>query len=318
MEIIRVQDSTSGKVFEKSQIRIDETNEERRVCLVDGANDTNERVLRKTSNVSVTYTCATCQRENTAKFCSFWKKWHKGRTCCSTCVGLAPEQNPMDKIRESYKDFNDNQKTDEVFKKAYWRKYLNVYEFERIRGKMVSFQHDKFDLAGSDVDDFVYVPTLSVASQFRFVPTIYDTRRDALEKPLFIRWKCDDCSQVFETRELCTMKNKLNVLCGACNFSNNVVKTMTLKNCIGEAVTYTTKFDHKFLKWCLKNNVRVLNGDKTGSYKVYSSNDCDSAKVKECVLKNKPSWTHKTGKGPLDVFPDTYVAFCKSLACLKS
>ena len=109
------------------------------------------------------------------------------------------------------------------------------------------------------------------------------------------------------------MKNKYKALCGHCNFSNNVMKITTVKNCAGENVTFITKFEHKFIKWCNANHVRVINGENVAG--MYICPDVVNG-PRKCILQNKPTWTHKAQghmRSEYDVYPDTYVAFCRSL-----
>jgi hypothetical protein len=160
---------------------------------------------------------------------------------------------PQQLIKQSTDEF---QEMDDDFKDAYFRKYLSCEEFERIRTKIISFQHDKL----VDIDEYNYVPTLKINNQYHFYPHMYHPKRDCFEKACYIKYKCDNCNTVFENKTLEVQKNRFKVLCKDCSFTNNTFKIRPTHNCMGQRVCYQSQFELKLIKYCNENNIHINNG----------------------------------------------------------
>jgi hypothetical protein len=153
-------------------------------------------------------------------------------------------------------DEQDFEKEDDDFKNNYFRKHLTRDEFERIRHKIYSFQHEKF----ADLSHFEYYPCVKIGNQSRFCPYMYDKTRDVLEKIQYIYYDCDCCGGRFYNRDLYIQKNKYKILCSDCNFTNNTFKLRNTTNCRDEKIQYQSQFEKKFICFCNEHNIIVQNG----------------------------------------------------------
>ena len=140
----------------------------------------------------------------------------------------------------------------------YFLKHLTVEEFDILRPKIISFQRDKFQ----DLTKFIYYPCIRVYNQTMYNPKLYDTERDVIETINYVKYKCEKCSNVFVNRDLYIQKNKIKIYCQDCTLCNRSFKIRSVQNIYGEKMTYQSKLELKFIHWCAKHNIRILNGPK--------------------------------------------------------
>ncbi len=232
------------------------------------------------------YKCINCNRHNIVTLNNISKKLNKGTVKCATCkeydIDKREKQSDFMKQNALYvrngetltnkdlvnditklsiveklnQDQNEFDNEDDDFKESYFRKHLTYSEFERIRNKIVSFQHEKFQ----NLDNFIYYPCVKIPNQTRYNPYLYDKNRDVLEKIIYIHFTCECCGEEFFNRDLYIQKNKHKILCSECNFTNNVFKIRTHINMNNEKILYQSKFEKKFIEFCNTNNILVKNG----------------------------------------------------------
>lgn len=322
----------------------------------------NDVIIKKHNDLRVHYTCHTCQRVNIVSLNNIARKLNKGILFCNTCKNQQPSKTSkqsefMSTNQESIRDgtyVRNAHKSkispslqeklaqdvvafdsmDSDFQNEYFKIHMTKDEFERIRSKIVSFQNDKFPMS----DIFQYYPCVSIPNQTKFNPYIYDKARDVLEKITYVKYTCESCGDFFINRDLYVQKNKYKILCRDCNFCNNSFKIRSTKNIKGNAITYQSQYELKFIKFCNEHNIELLNGPKIPyvhnnrnlTYKV------DFLLPKQAVLielKDNHHW-HKgqlhSGKWSAKektameyalsnsltyvvVLPKQYVSFCKSI-----
>ena len=146
---------------------------------------------------------------------------------------------------------------DEDFQNTYLLKYLSEEEFERIRYKIISVNNDKI----KDLSKYKYVFNFKSNNQTIFNPQLVNFEENLLEKPVNIKFQCENCDNHFISRELYSQKNKYKILCKDCSFCNKTFKIRNMKNILNEKVIYQSQFEKKFITYCNENNIVIKNGD---------------------------------------------------------
>ena len=218
--------------------------------------------IKKHNNLMCEYECMNCKRLNIVTLNNVSRKFKKNIFNCATCKeyeGLAIKDtkqikvNLLSRLQTNQLEFENE---DDDFKKMYFRKHLTIEEFERIRERITSFQHDKFDT----LSNFVYFPCVKIPNQTQYNPYLYDKTRDVLEKIIYIHFKCECCECVFFNRDLYIQKNKLKLLCNECNFTNNVFNIRSSVNFNNEKLVYKSKVEKKLIDFCNNNGIIITNG----------------------------------------------------------
>ena len=281
-----------------------------------------DRIYTKCSKVNITYECDTCKRPNTITLPLFYRRLNKERKGCNTCCHTDNKNDVMELIKQSLSSFEE---MDDDFKNNYFRKYLTMEEFDRIKSKIISFQHDRIQ----NVSEYQYIPSLIVSNQFRFYPHIYHSKTDTIAKLNYIKFRCESCGEVFETKTLEIHKNKYKINCGNCVFTNNVVKIMTTKNIKDEAILFHSKFQKKLVDFCNSHNILIKNGpkipyewnDKIHTYRIdFFLPDYDlmiNMWHRDQINSGKWQAKEQAAKSLYEnfivVYPTNYMAFLKSL-----
>jgi DNA-directed RNA polymerase subunit RPC12/RpoP len=157
-------------------------------------------------------------------------------------------------ITYSERDFYE---FDSDYTDNYFRRHLSLEEFERIREYMIDYQNGI-----KNIKDIIYCPVVKVSNQNMFCPKFYDKVTNTLEKCIYIKYKCQNCSLEFVNKDLYTQKNKWKILCQECNLTNNLFKIKTARNCCGDTILYQSKFELKFMRFCNEHKIVVKNGPK--------------------------------------------------------
>jgi DNA-directed RNA polymerase subunit RPC12/RpoP len=158
----------------------------------------------------------------------------------------------LEKSIEEFEEFGDD------YSEKYFNKHLTSEEFDIYKNKIISFQNDKF----TDINNFKYCPIVKIFNQTYFNPYLLDKKRMVLEKPIYLKFKCDCCDNEFIHRDLHIIKNKIKILCNNCSLVNKTFKIRNYKNCLGKKINYQSKYELKFINFCNKNNIELLNGPK--------------------------------------------------------
>lgn len=237
------------------------------------------KLISKNNSFIVKYKCISCTSYHTVAFNNISKKINKNIIKCRICKELDNEKrkkqsqmmlnkhlsndvpieilkiNNTEFIKISNSEFNEEETE---FQHNYFRRHLNLNEFDRIKNKIISIQNNKF----TDISQFQYISTLKIHNQTKYTPYLYNISNDTFEKIKYIQFKCDVCDNTFINRDLYIQKNKFKILCQDCNFTNNIFKIRNTKNCNNEKITYQSKLELKFIAYCNKNKIQVKNGPK--------------------------------------------------------
>jgi transcription elongation factor Elf1 len=285
--IIKLEDKETNELITKEQITITKIQHK----YSNTKNDIwrlfiNSNLIKRNNNYKIYYNCIFCNREVICNLNNILRKLNRNVPRCIMCVNLDEKkrdnhsnnfynyklglkENGEIKTVQQYK-FSSNdfilisklefeEEMDEEYKNNYFKKHLTYNDFERISNKIISFQNDKFIF---DKNKFEYIPYIKIGNQTQFNPSFYDKERDMLEKINYIKFQCEQCNNYYTFRDLFKLKNKYKVLCQDCTFCNNTFKLRHTKNIINEKISYNSKYELKFIKYCNDNNIIINDGPR--------------------------------------------------------
>ena len=94
-----------------------------------------------------------------------------------------------------------------------------------------------------------------------FTPYLYDNKRDVVEKIGDIKLRCEQCGDVFVSKDFKRHKDRSRMLCLQCTANlPHCIKDKPHENLEGTTVHYKTRYEAKFLRFCNKHNLVVVNG----------------------------------------------------------
>jgi hypothetical protein len=160
------------------------------------------------------------------------------------------------------KSFLDWEKETDDFKEKYFLYHLTNDDFERVKNKIISINHDKY----TNINEWIYNPIYRIYNQTRYTPMLIHKTDECSEKPLYIKFKCDNCDYEFTHRDLEVIKNKYKLLCQDCTLTNKVfcLRKYTLKN--GNTILWQSIPERRFIEWCEENKLLIKNGPKIEYY----------------------------------------------------
>ena len=239
------------------------------------------KLIKRNNSYRVHYKCICCDTINIVNFNNIVKKINKNIYRCKMCsiLDIDRRKNHSLFMRETFlkngcvksnkvkknkigvllfleNSNNEFNNMDDDYKDDYYNRHLTFDEFSNIKDKIISFQNDKF----LDINNFKYYPTVRISNQTYFNPYLLDISRNILEKPNYIKLRCDKCNNVYTHRDLFKLKNKIKLYCQDCTFCNRTFKIRSLKNIDNNKITYQSKLELKFIKYCNKNNILIENG----------------------------------------------------------
>ena len=231
--IIEILNKKTGEKLNFKDIRFEKNDKYMKVFI-------DEKIIRRNNPYSVKYKCLNCDKINIVNLNIYVDKLKRNRNKCSNCIEQI--------------DYNVNM--DINYENEYFKIYPTDNEMKLYWNKIISFQNNKF----TKLVEFEYIPALKKRNNNNFQPFFRDIIRDVLEKPINIKFKCDICRGQFIVKDLSCIKNKLKLLCNNCLSNKKVsLKIHTIKNCVGEKISYFSKFQLRFIKFCNKNKIRVIN-----------------------------------------------------------
>lgn len=258
----------------------------------------NKPISRNNSYI-VRFKCHTCNTEKEITLNLYMRKVNKETTRCEACknndedkckkqsefmkqnisaitsgtyikVETKVKENTLEQNLEKSK--NDWENEDDEFRERYFLSHLTNEDFERIRNKIISVNNDKF----KDINEWNYFPNYRIYNQTRYTPMLIHKVDTCIEKPLYIKFRCDNCDNEFIHRDLEVVKNHYKLLCRDCSLTNKIfhLRKKTLKN--GENILWQSIPERRFIEWCEENNITIKNGpkidyffkDKIRTYKV--------------------------------------------------
>ena len=214
-------------------------------------------VIRRKNKLTVSFNCVSCARENIIELNNLVSKINRNiRVCpsCNICKTYGDVRSVADKI---ITDKNAFEGMDDDFKTKYFRKLMKPEDYNRLSSAIVSFQNGKF----ANMHDIVYVPYFRTSQKdTSFEPVFYDKMRDTIEHITHVCCRCMNCNVHFPVSNIQVYRNQKQILCKQCDILMGPTKPKSEHNINGNTVTFKTKMEHKFVKYCNKHDVLVNNG----------------------------------------------------------
>jgi hypothetical protein len=244
-------------------------------------------LITRNNNLVVQYKCLTCSVINQITLNLYLRKVNKGKTRCDACKNQEEEKckahsllmtdNKLvsegtlsiikkrvkwsdktlsERIEESLAAF---EKEDDDFKCKYFLIHYTSEEFALQKSKIISIGNDKI----CDLSEWSYIPCYKIGNQTKYTPMLFNLGSNSLEKPSYVKWKCETCDSLFINRDLEIQKNRIKILCGDCGFSNRIFKIKSMKTPWGK-IQYQSQYEKRFIDWCVEKNIEISNGPEIG------------------------------------------------------
>ena len=242
--------------------------------------------ISRNNTYTVKYKCQTCTTEQEITLNLYMRKVNREITGCDACKNRETtkcnthrefmKQNATTVLSGSYnkeatvkvksftvnkhleKSILDWEQEDEDFKEKYFLYHLTQSDFERVRTKIISINNDKF----RNISEWDYFPTYRIYNQTRYTPMLVHKTDNTVEKPLYLKFKCDNCDDVFIHRDMEIIKNQYKLLCKSCSFTNKIfcLRKYTCKN--GATLMWQSIPERRFIEWCEEHHIIIRNGPK--------------------------------------------------------
>lgn len=241
--------------------------------------------ISRNNSYVVRYRCITCNIESEITLNLFIRKFNRNIIRCDACKNKDQlkcsqhrdfmKQNASLIVSGNYTDAKQPIKEkgvdehitmsqtewdteDDEFKQSYFSRNLTQDEFDRIRSKIISINNGKF----MDIESWDYCPYYRVYNQTRYAPMLVHRVDKLIEKPLYLKYKCDNCDSEFTHRDLKVVKNKYKILCQTCSLTNRAfqLRKKTLKN--GDTILWQSVPERRFIEWCETHDIPITNGPK--------------------------------------------------------
>lgn len=241
--------------------------------------------ISRNNSYTIKYKCQTCRSEKEITLNLFMRKVNKETSRCEDCKNKDEEKckkqsefmkqnfssilsgnynKVITKVKENTleqhieKSLKDWENQEYEFKEKYFLYHLTVEDFERIKSKIVSINNNKYN----DINEWNYISTYRIYNQTKFTPMLIHKKNNCSEKPLYLKFKCDNCDDEFIHRDLEVVKNHLKLLCQCCSLTNKkfYLRKKTLKN--GDKIMWQSVPERRFIEWCEDNNISIKNGPK--------------------------------------------------------
>lgn len=240
--------------------------------------------ISRNNTYTVKYKCQTCTTEQEITLNLYMRKVNREITGCDACKNREMtkcnthrefmKQNATALLSGSYikeetvkvktftvnkhldKSLVDWEQEDEDFKEKYFMYHLTQSDFERFRTKIVSINNDKF----RNISEWDYFPTYRIYNQSRYTPMLVHKTDKTIEKPLYLKFKCDNCDDIFIHRDMEIIKNQYKLLCKNCSFTNKIfcLRKYTCKN--GTTLMWQSIPERRFIDWCEDHHIIIKNG----------------------------------------------------------
>jgi uncharacterized Zn finger protein len=242
--------------------------------------------ISRNNSYTILYKCQTCESEQEITLNLFMRKVNKSTTRCESCKNqetkkcenqsqfmknnfhkiIAGEYAKIDEVKvksvslENHikRSLEDWELEDDDFKEHYLLYHLTDDDFKRITSKIISVGNNKI----TSLEDWNYFSTYRVFNQTRYTPMLVHKNENRTEKPLYIKFKCENCECEFIHRDLEIVKNHLKLFCQSCSLVNRTfhLRKLNLKN--GSTILWQSIPERRFIEWCEEHNIRIQNGPK--------------------------------------------------------
>ncbi len=252
----------------------------------------NNKPISRNNSYMVLYTCMTCSIQHEITLNLFMRKVNKNTQRCESCKNKGEEKCKLQSefmkqnietirngeyikqtlkvktmtleqhLQKSQVDW-DNE--DVNYTNQYFTYHLTEEDFTRILPKIVSVGNDKL----TTLTDWYYYPTYRVFNQTRFTPMLIHKYEQRVEKPQYIKFRCENCDSCYIHRDLEVVKNSLKLLCQQCSLTNRMFKLRSMKLNSGKTILWQSIPERRFIDWCEEHNITIQNGPTL----VYSFNN---------------------------------------------
>lgn len=239
--------------------------------------------ISRNNSYTVKYKCYVCDIHQEITLNLFIRKVNKGIRRCEACRNKADDKckkqsefmkenasviiageyiQSKERVKDKSLDVKltisqrEWEKEEEEFKEHYFLRHLTCEDFERIRHKIISVNNDKL----MDITNWEYFPTYRIYNQSRYIPILIDKGHTTCEKPLYIKYKCENCDGIFKHRDLCILKNQHKILCHTCSLTNKTFRIRNLQLNTGEHILWQSIPERRFIEWCEENKICIKNG----------------------------------------------------------
>ena len=207
-----------------------------------------DEVIKRKNNLIVSFNCVACGRENIIALNNLISKINRNIQTCPSCLNTSTST-IADKILQDKKAFEEQ---DELIQKKYMTKIMKTEDYKRLSSSVVSFQNEKF----KNMHDMIYIPYFRTSQNIMsFENVFYDRSRDVIEKAINFQCRCNHCEVVFNCKNLHTYRSKPTILCKSCEIIFSLKKTQKETD-----ISFRTKFQHKFIKYCNNKKIILQNG----------------------------------------------------------
>jgi len=231
----------------------------------------NNTKIKKSTNYLFTYKCLKCNELNTVGSTQILRKIRQNKTSCFQCNNKDLNNNNYDRSiknkeekpklsllekhelsKEEFEEYPD------IYKHSYFLNHLSIDEYNRIKQSIISFGNNKY----MDIDNYEFWPIYKVNNQMKFSSVLYDKINNSIFKSNQPILKCSNCTLEWRSKSIERFKNNYKILCNDCILCNRTFKIRPFKNINNEIITYQSKLELKFVKWCNNNNIYLKNGPK--------------------------------------------------------
>lgn len=236
----------------------------------------NSRRLGRKDALKFDYNCHTCGSKQQLVPISLMRKVNKCSPECVQCVNLnegkrqahsanfpsyadraanAP-QKPITYIEKRDASLEKFRQMDEEYKSKYFAFHLTQEDYARLLPKIQSFQNGKV----TDFANIEYWPIYNSLNQMNFTHIMYNRQTQTVFKPHQPILKCDNCKSTWRAKSLEVYKNHMLINCRTCSLTNTIFRVRPTTNNLNELITYQSKLELKFIKWCDTNGITARNG----------------------------------------------------------
>lgn len=242
----------------------------------------NGKELTKHSPYRWSYKCLTCQKVNEVCMTQILRKLNGNIHNCYSCINRAVSK--VDKQRQKMlgnefargvkkyvgdeiilsnkeiirKSIQEFERMDDEYQNEYFKSHLTNDDYNHIKPHIVSIRNGH--IKGDEFQKLVYVPVFKVDNQMKFSYVLYNEDDDVIlkaDQPIF---KCQECELEWRGKSIATHKNRLKIICQSCKLCRDTFKIRHIRNIIDQKISYQSKLELKFVKWCADNSIIVENG----------------------------------------------------------
>ena len=242
----------------------------------------NKKPISRNNSYLVKFVCPTCNATREITLNLFMRRVSKNTTRCFCCMNEDTEKcekqsgfmkQNMSKILEgeyvkpakvSHKTISEHLD----FSKSEWEKedieFINNYNFTHLSLEEFSNILPKIKGVGNsklvNLEGWSYFPNYRVFNQTRYTPMLVNLTTNVVEKPQYITFDCENCSNSFTHRDLEIVKNKLKIFCQGCTLTNRTFRLRSHITKNGTKILWQSIPERRFIEWCDEHSIEIKNG----------------------------------------------------------